>query len=122
MSRASGHPAAAVALIGAGAWGTALAVHLARRGGRARLWARDPALAAEMRETGQNARYLPGLAIPPGVEVISEPATALAGAGIVIVAVPSEFVRAVVGTLAHAVPPGAIIVSATKGLEPEQGG
>ncbi len=122
MSRESGHPAAPSAIIGAGAWGTALAIHLARRGGRARLWARDPALAAEMRETGQNARYLPGLAIPPGVEVISEPATALAGTGIVIVAVPSEFVRAVVGTLAHAVPPGAIIVSATKGLEPERGG
>src|SRR3990170_480505 len=97
MSRASGHRAAAVALIGAGAWGTALAVHLARRGGRARLWARDPALAAEMRKTGQNARYLAGLAIPPGVEVISEPAPALAGTGIVIVA-------------------------ATKGLEPERGG
>ena len=50
-----------VAILGAGSWGTALGIHLARRGTPVRLWARDAALAREIRETGENRRYLPGV-------------------------------------------------------------
>jgi glycerol-3-phosphate dehydrogenase (NAD(P)+) len=108
-------------IIGAGSWGTALAIHLARRGGRAGLWARDHTLAADIRRTRENRRYLPGLAVARGVVVASDPVEALAGSRIVIVAVPSQFVRATVSALGSAVPAGATIVSATKGLEPEGG-
>ncbi len=111
----------AVAIIGAGSWGTALAIHLARRGLAPRLWARDPALARELRGRARNPRYLPEVAIPAGVVATAEGGEALAGAGVVIVAVPSQFVRAVMARLAPAVPRGAILVSATKGLEPERG-
>ncbi|MBI2526687.1 MAG: NAD(P)-dependent glycerol-3-phosphate dehydrogenase [Candidatus Rokubacteria bacterium] len=111
----------AVGIIGAGSWGTALAIHLARRGLSPRLWARDPALARELRERARNPRYLPGIALPPGILATSEGGEALGGASIVIVAVPSQFLRAVMARLGTVVPRGAIVVSATKGLEPDRG-
>jgi glycerol-3-phosphate dehydrogenase (NAD(P)+) len=112
---------APVAVLGAGSWGTALAIHLGRAGLPVRLWARDPARAAAMRATRQNARYLPGAALPDGVEVAADTAAALAGSAIVLIAVPSHFVEAVLATAAGRIPDGAVIVSATKGLEPVQG-
>jgi glycerol-3-phosphate dehydrogenase (NAD(P)+) len=112
-------PAGPIAVVGAGSWGTALAIHLARQGRTARLWARDPALAREIIARGENARYLPGLALPPGVRVTADAHEALVGAGLVVVAVPSHGFAAVVARLGGAIPPEAAIVSATKGLEPE---
>jgi glycerol-3-phosphate dehydrogenase (NAD(P)+) len=112
---------APVAVLGAGSWGTALAIHLGRAGLPVRLWARDPARAAAMRATRQNARYLPGAALPDGVEVAADTAAALAGSAIVLIAVPSHFVEAVLATAAGRIPDGAVIVSATKGLEPVHG-
>ena len=112
---------APVAVLGAGSWGTALAIHLGRAGLPVRLWARDPARAAAMRATRENARYLPGAALPDGVEVAADTAAALAGSAIVLIAVPSHFVEAVLATAAGRIPDGAVIVSATKGLEPVQG-
>ena len=58
---------APVAVVGAGSWGTALAIHLGRVGAPVRLWARDPALAQAVRAARENARYLPGLALPDAV-------------------------------------------------------
>jgi glycerol-3-phosphate dehydrogenase (NAD(P)+) len=110
-----------VAVLGAGSWGTALAIHLGRAGLPVRLWARDPARAAAMKATRQNARYLPGAALPDGVEVGADAAAALGGSAIVLIAVPSHFVEAVLATAAGRIPDGAVIVSATKGLEPAQG-
>ena len=112
--------AATVAVIGAGSWGTALALHLARLGRRVCLWARDPELAREIARTRENARYLPGIALP-GVEVTPSPERALAGARIAIVAVPSHAVESVVAPMAPLIEPAAVIVSATKGLEPRHG-
>ena len=61
---------ARIAVVGAGAWGTALALHLARREGSSTvLWARDPAQAAAMASERVNARYLPGVALPPALAV-----------------------------------------------------
>jgi len=105
-----------IAVVGAGSWGTALAIHLARGGATVRVCARTAAVAEAITKRRRNPWYLSDLEIPPGVEATSDPATALAGAEVVIVAVPSEFFGA---TLARLTPPaGAAVVSATKGFDP----
>ncbi|HSE04019.1 MAG TPA: NAD(P)H-dependent glycerol-3-phosphate dehydrogenase, partial [Methylomirabilota bacterium] len=112
---------APVTVLGAGSWGTALAMHLGRVGLPVRLWARDPALAVAMRAARENARYLPGMALPGGVLVTADAAEALAGSGTVLVAVPSHFVDTVLAAVEERVPAGAVLVSATKGLDPRRG-
>jgi glycerol-3-phosphate dehydrogenase (NAD(P)+) len=76
-------------VLGAGAWGTALAAHLCRSHAT-RLWARDPAQAAQMRSLRRNARYLPEIALPPALQVTSDFAGALAHAagGLLLIATP----------------------------------
>ena len=110
-----------VAVLGAGSWGTALAIHLGRVGVPVRLWARDPALAQAMRAARDNPRYLPGLVLPDAVIVTAEPSAALDAIGTVVIAVPSHFVEAVLTRVAAQVAPRAVLVSATKGLEPRRG-
>ena len=117
-SRAASAP---IAILGAGSWGTALAIHLGRRGTAARLWARDGALAREIRETGENRRYLAGFTVPTRVRVTGDAAEALRGAGLVVVAIPSQFVQATLTPLLPRLEPDAVLVSATKGMEPERG-
>jgi len=111
--------ASAVAVIGGGSWGTALAREIGRRGGPVRLWVRDAALAATIAATRENARYLPGVRLPDSVLVTADHLEALDSAGLVIVAVPSHFVRGVLAPMAAGFAPGAALLSATKGLEPE---
>ena len=62
-----------IAVLGAGAWGTALALHAARLGRGVTLWARDPAHAAAMRDMRANARRLPGQPFPEGLHVTADP-------------------------------------------------
>ncbi len=104
-------------VLGAGSFGTALAVHLARLQHPVRLWARDAALAAEMMRRSANATYLPDIAFPPGIEATASLDRALGGAELVICVVPSHGLRAVMSAAAPLMPRGAIVVSATKGLE-----
>lgn len=101
-----------IAVIGAGAWGTALAIHAARRGHRVLLWARDPARAAAMEATRQNPR-LPGITLPEGLRVTSVAKEAL-GAGLGILAVPMQPLRSVLAELPRGLPP---LLLACKGLE-----
>ncbi len=108
-----------IAVLGAGSWGTALAVHLARAGRPVRLWARDEGLAAEMAATRNNPRYLSGISLPPDVEPTSCLEAALGDAQFVVVAVPSHGLRSVVRLASNSIAPQAIVVSATKGLETE---
>lgn len=82
-----------VAVLGAGSWGTALAIHAARRGHATRLWVRRQAQAQAMRHSGENQRYLPGAALGT-VEVSEDFAHALEGAQLVIWAIPSHGLRA----------------------------
>ena len=110
-----------VAVLGAGSWGTALAMHLGRSSVPVRLWARDAALAASMRARRENPRYLPGVKLPDGVTVTAEVGEALAGSHIVLVAVPSHFVEDVLVDVADRIARDAVLVSATKGLEPRHG-
>jgi glycerol-3-phosphate dehydrogenase (NAD(P)+) len=108
-----------IAVLGAGSWGTALAIHLARAGRPVRLWARDEALAAEMAATRNNPRYLSGVSLPAGVEPTACIDVALSEAQFVVVAVPSHGLRSVVRLAAASIAPQTIVVSATKGLETE---
>lgn len=105
------------AVVGAGSWGTALAVHLARLGHTVDLCARDAALVARMLEERENATYLPGVALPDGVRPTRELAAAVASASVIVWAVPSHGTRETARHLAPHVRPGTVIVSTTKGLE-----
>ncbi len=106
-----------IAILGAGSWGTALAVHCARIGHGVHLWGRDQALMDDIARTRENAGYLPGIALPDGVTATASLETALANAPIVIAAVPSHGMRHVLRLAVPFLPPGVILVSATKGLE-----
>jgi glycerol-3-phosphate dehydrogenase (NAD(P)+) len=108
-----------VSVLGAGSWGTALAIHLARAGHIVRLWARDEALADQIAATRINPSYLPGIELPADVQPTADMDTALADAQVVVVAVPSHGVRDVVRMAFSSMPPHSLIVSATKGLEAE---
>ena len=104
-------------MLGAGSWGTALAIHLAGVGHGVTLWGRDAGLIAEMRARRANPTYLPDITFPPLVVPTESLDEALAGARHVIVAVPSHGLRAVVRSAASSIPAGAVLVSATKGIE-----
>jgi glycerol-3-phosphate dehydrogenase (NAD(P)+) len=108
-----------IAVLGAGSWGTALSIHLGRLGHDVRLWARDPALAAELQRRRANAIYLPDLTLPDAVRVTDALDAALAGAELVVSAIPSHGVRAVMRAAAPHIRTPSTIVSATKGLESE---
>jgi glycerol-3-phosphate dehydrogenase (NAD(P)+) len=105
------------AVLGAGSWGTALAIHLARAGHDVRLWARDGVLAEAVAQARENAAYLPGIPLPRQIDVTGSLADGVSGCGVVIVAVPSHGLREVVRAAAPHLHRGATIVSATKGLE-----
>ncbi len=105
-----------VAVLQGGAWGTTLATIMARDGGRrVLLWFRDPVRAAEVASRRENARYLPGVALPDGVEVTADLERALAPDDIVVAA-PSAGVRALRVGVAPLLRPGHRLLSATKGL------
>ncbi len=106
-----------VAVVGSGSWGTALAAHLAAAGQPSRLFARDPELARRISGSRENPRYLPGVTLPASLRVTADLAEACAGADAVFVVAPSQFCREVYLRLRDVAPPGAWLVSATKGLE-----
>jgi glycerol-3-phosphate dehydrogenase (NAD(P)+) len=92
-------------------------VHLARIGHEAHLWARDSALAAEMRTTRLNRVYLPDIALPATLHVTTDLAEALDASPLIVAAIPSHGTRDVLRRAAPHIRPGSTVVSATKGLE-----
>ena len=108
-----------IAVLGAGSWGTALAIAAAHNGHEVRLWARRAEAAAEIARTRRNDPYLPEAEIPVGVAVTSDLDAAIDRAGLWLIAVPSQTVRAVVAPLADRVDRGLVVVSAAKGIENE---
>ncbi len=106
-----------VTVLGAGSWGTALAVHLARVGHHVNLWARDAALVAEIQARRANAVYLPGVALPSEVNVTNSLGDAVSGRDLVVSAIPSHGCRPVIRSAVPHLASGSVIVSATKGLE-----
>lgn len=106
-----------IAVLGAGGWGTALAVHLVRTGHDAWLWGRDPALVSELRARRANAVYLPDITFPQHLKVTDDLGEALRDAEVIVSAVPSHGMRDVLRRAAPCVRADAIVVSAAKGLE-----
>src|SRR3546814_8451838 len=80
----------AVAVLGAGSWGTALAALIARHGHRTVLWGRDAAIVEAIDQRRENPRYLPGIALPEGLRATTDLAAAMRGADLVLVVVPSH--------------------------------
>lgn len=107
---------ARVVVIGAGSWGTTIALLLSAKGPTT-LWARSPELAEALNSTHENPRYLPGVALPSTLHATSSLVDAVADAEVVLVAVPSHGFRAVLETMAPALPAHAAVVSLAKGIE-----
>ena len=109
-----------IAMMGSGAWGTALAISLARRGGHEiALWSYAKDVAATMREQRENTAFLPGFQIPESVAIFEDAAEALDSAEIVVSVTPSQFVRSTYEGFAPHLRAGQLLVSATKGIEDE---
>lgn len=105
------------AVVGAGAWGTALADVLTRNGHETCLWARETDVAASINDAQENTRFLAGLPLTRGLRATNNQREALAGADLVVFATPSEHLRRVAIECRAAVQKGAIAVVATKGIE-----
>ena len=105
------------AVIGAGAWGTALADLLARNGHDTTIWALERDVAASINEYHENARFLHGITLAPSVRATNEQEQALRDAELVVYAVPSQHLRAVARAGAPCVQPHAIMAVASKGIE-----
>ena len=108
-----------ISVLGAGSWGTALAAHLARTGHDVRLWGRDAALVEQLRRTRENTVYLPGITLPESVRPCDELVDAMRDASMVIFAVPSHGLRAMLAAARPLLPGAVPIVSTVKGLERE---
>lgn len=106
-----------LAIIGAGSWGTALAIVLAHRFPSVRLWVYETELAQRMRSSRENDVYLPDYQLPGHVEVDSDLGAVLRGAEIVLSVMPSHLVRGLYGRMLPFINESMIFVSATKGLE-----
>jgi glycerol-3-phosphate dehydrogenase (NAD(P)+) len=109
--------ATTTAVMGAGAWGTALAKLLADAGGEVTLWARRSDVADEINSSRLNPGYLPGVQLPAGIRATADPAEALNGATTVLLAVPAQTMRTNLEQWAGLITRGATLVSAAKGIE-----
>lgn len=107
------------AVLGTGSWGTTFAAVLADAGTRTTLWARRQELADAINETRTNPDYLPGIALPEGLDATHDAARAMQGADFVVLAIPSQTLRDNLAMWAPLIPPDAVLVSLMKGVELE---
>lgn len=114
-------PLAPIAVLGAGSWGTALAILLAGRGQEVRLWGRDPGRVAKMSEERINTHYLPGSSFPATLSVTANLAEAVNGASDILIVVPSHAFRDHLVELLPLLSDASRLVWATKGLDPTTG-
>ncbi len=113
-----------IAVIGAGAWGTALAMvaHRARQARRTvRLWARETSVVDSIQGERENKQFLPGIPIDPEITATGDLAVALDGAEMVLLAAPAQHTRAMANTLLPHLPSGCPIVLCAKGIEQDSG-
>ena len=106
-----------IAVLGAGAWGTTLADLLCRKGLPVRLWAREEDVVRSIREKRENSAFLPGVNLCPELLAGQDPAWALEKAEVVLVVIPSQFLRAGLTGLRGMLPKNPVIVCASKGIE-----
>ena len=109
-----------IGVLGAGAWGTALAAAAARAGNGVILCARDPGVADSIEGSRENTRHLPGVRLEPAIRCTADPG-ALAEADLILAAVPAQALRGALGSVAPFVDPRAPIVICAKGIERETG-
>ncbi|WP_263375410.1 NAD(P)H-dependent glycerol-3-phosphate dehydrogenase [Granulicella aggregans] len=107
-----------IAILGAGAWGTALTISLARRGGHELvLWSHSESLAETMTETGRNVTYLPNAMVPADVQITADLPGAIFEADILLCVPPSQHMRGIVSHIAPLLTRNQILISASKGIE-----
>jgi glycerol-3-phosphate dehydrogenase (NAD(P)+) len=107
-----------IAILGAGAWGSALALSLARRGGHhLSLWAHDPEHAKQLATIRENPRYLPGFTLPPEIVVTANLHDAIRDADIILCTTPSQSLRSIMQQIAPALTSAQVLLSASKGVE-----
>ena len=107
-----------IAILGAGAWGTALALSLARRGGHELcLWSHSPAHAEQLADTGENLPYLPGFTLPADIQITSDLPAAIFEADILLCVTPSQHLRGIISEIAPLLTRNQVILSASKGIE-----
>jgi len=107
-----------ISILGAGAWGTALALSLARRGGHELcLWSHSAALAEQLADAGENLRYLPGFTLPADIDITSDLPRAIFETDILLCVTPSQHLRGVIAHIAPMLTRNQIILSASKGIE-----
>ncbi len=111
-------PRAPIAVVGAGSWGTALAIQLALRGKPVILWGHSARQIRLMREKRENSRYLAGVHLPPNLHPESDLARTVSHTDDILIAVPSHAFREIISTMVPLLPPSTRIAWATKGLEP----
>ncbi|MGN6520581.1 MAG: NAD(P)H-dependent glycerol-3-phosphate dehydrogenase [Dokdonella sp.] len=109
------------AVLGAGSWGTALAVQLARNGVPTTLWGRTPQAVVDMATTRRNARYLPDLELPDALQLSAALEPCVRDAGTVLIAVPSHAFDDLLEAIGPWIAPGIGIAWATKGFDPASG-
>ncbi len=108
-----------IAVVGGGAWGTALADLLARKGDAVTLWAREPEVVEAVNGQHANPVFLPGASLAPGLRAEGDLGAAVRDAEVVVSAAPAHAVRPVMTQAAATFPKGALVVSVSKGLDPE---
>ena len=110
-----------IAVLGAGSWGTTLALVAARSGHEVRLWDREPMRAARLAEDREHRERLPGFPFPPSLEPTGDLGQALAGARMIVTAIPSAGIRTLYQRIAPLLDPETLLINASKGLEAETG-
>ena len=108
-----------IAIIGAGAWGTALAMVARRAGRNVVLQAHEPEVAAAINGSHENSLFLPGMALDPEIRATNDPAEAAVDTDVVLLVVPTQFLRAVLTGLSGNLPSGVPVVICAKGIEQE---
>ena len=106
-----------IAIVGAGAWGTALAIHAARMGHSVRLWAREREVVESARASRENRAFLPGFALPDAIGVTGDSDEAVSGADLVVLVPPSKHLRDVARMTEKSIGEGALVAVASKGIE-----
>ena len=108
-----------VAVMGAGSWGTAIAIVLQTNGHRVRLWMRNKDQAITMHNNRVNKKYLPDIQLSEDITIESDPGLALQNADTVIIAVPTQQIRGLIRKVGSKIPPDALMINVAKGIEKE---
>lgn len=108
-----------IAVVGAGSWGTALAFHLACKGLEVKLWAYEDEVAGQIKEYRENKIYLPEVILPDNIEPSTDLGVVVKDMEIVVMVVPSHFMRNIIGEMSDYISSGVILASASKGVENE---